>query len=313
MIVIDSLARGPAFGGIRRVAYADEAAGIADAHRLAAAMTRKCALAELPAGGAKTVIFDGPELDRDGAYARVGELVEGLAGDYVCGPDVGTGEAELALVRAHTRWVNPATNDASRATAAGVLAGLRGLSRALFGDEQLGGRSYVVQGLGGVGAALASALVSAGGDVRGWDPDPGARARAEAIGVTIIPESALFCTACDVFVPCALGQILSVERCRVGPWRAVCGAANNQLADPVVARILDQRGIVWAPDFAVNAGAVIEGVETVLGDPAGARARVDAGIEAIAGRVAGILEQAAAEHRTTLEVALERAAQGTQR
>src|SRR5690606_32300698 len=157
VIVIDSLARGPAFGGIRRAVYADEAAALDDARQLAEAMSRKCALAELPAGGAKTVIFDSPQLDREAGYQRLGEIVEQLGGQYVCGPDIGTGAAELAAIRRATRWVNPVDNDAARSTAAGVLAGLRGLSRALFGDEQLGGRRYVIQGLGAVGSALAAA------------------------------------------------------------------------------------------------------------------------------------------------------------
>src|SRR5690349_2879646 len=117
IVVLHSLARGPAFGGIRRVTYPSEAAGLADAERLAHAMTRKCALAGLSAGGGKTVIFDGPALQREAAYAVLGEVIEKLGGDYVCGPDIGTGEAELEVLRKQTRWVNPAGNDAARSTA----------------------------------------------------------------------------------------------------------------------------------------------------------------------------------------------------
>ncbi len=307
VIVIDSLARGPAFGGVRRARYADEAAGLADARRLAEAMSLKCALAELAAGGAKTVIFDDPKLDRAAGYARLGELVEALAGQYVCGPDVGTGPAELAAIRSRTRWVNPADNDAARSTAAGVLAGLRGLSRVVFGDEGLGARSYVIHGLGAVGSALASALLAAGARVRGWDRDPQARARAAALGVGLLDEDRVLREPCDVFMPCALGQILTVSACEAGPWRAVCGAANNQLAEPAAAATLERRGVAWAPDFAVNAGAVIEGVETVLGTGDEARAQVVTQIEAIGDRVASILAQARSQRRTSLEVALERA------
>jgi glutamate dehydrogenase/leucine dehydrogenase len=135
VIVIDSLARGPAFGGVRRAVYADEAEALADAQRLAEAMSRKCALAELPAGGGKAVILDAPTLDRAAAYEKFGEHVERLGGQYVCGPDIGTGVDELAAIRRATKWVNPVHNDAARSTAAGVLAGLRGLSRVSFGDE----------------------------------------------------------------------------------------------------------------------------------------------------------------------------------
>ncbi|MFO7563480.1 MAG: Glu/Leu/Phe/Val dehydrogenase dimerization domain-containing protein [Enhygromyxa sp.] len=303
VIVIDSLARGPAFGGVRRAAYADEAAALEDARRLAEAMSQKCALAELPAGGAKTVILDSPQLRREAAYERLGEIVEGLGGQYVCGPDIGTGEVELAAIRRATRWVNPVQNDAARSTAAGVLAGLRGLSRAVFGDEQLGDRRYVIQGLGAVGSALAAALIGAGARVSGWDPDPRARARAAEMDVILLDEGSVMSEPCEVFMPCAIGGILSTQRCEQGPWRAICGAANNQLGDLQVATLLHRRGVAWAPDFAVNAGAVIEGVETVLGP--GARERVVAGIEAIGDRVEMILARARDEDRSSLDVALE--------
>jgi glutamate dehydrogenase/leucine dehydrogenase len=312
VIVIDSLVRGPAFGGVRRSSYADEAEALADARRLARAMSKKCALAELPAGGAKTVILDSPQLqhehDRGAAYERLGEIVEQLGGQYVCGPDIGTGEAELAAIRRATRWVSPVDNDAARSTAAGVLAGLRGLSRAAFGDEQLGDRRYVIQGLGAVGSALAAALVGAGARVSGWDPNPVARARAAEFDVILLDEPSVLTEPCDVFMPCALGGILTVERCEHAPWRAICGAANNQLADPQAAAILHRRGIAWAPDFAVNAGAVIEGVETVLGP--GARERIVAGIEAIGDRVERILARSRAEDRPSLEIAVELAQAG---
>jgi len=305
VIVIHSLARGPAFGGVRRWAYANEHAGLADGKRLAEAMSLKCALAGLAAGGAKTVIFDDPALDREAGYARLGGVIEQLGGQYVCGPDIGTGAAELAALRGATRWVNPAQNDAAKATAAGVLAGLRGLSRVVFGDEQLGERRYVIQGLGAVGMALARALVGGGAEVCGWDPDSSARGRAAAIGVELLGEDRLMHEACDVFMPCALGHTLTRERCEQGPWRAVCGAANNQLREVEGASILRRRGIAWAPDFAINAGAVIEGVETVLGPAEGARARVDQGIAAIADRCAMILERSQREHRSSLAIASE--------
>ncbi len=303
IIVLHSLARGPAFGGVRRVAYASEAAGLADAERLAHAMTLKCALAELPAGGGKTVIFDSPTLRREAAYAVLGEVIDKLGGDYVCGPDVGTGDAELEVLRGRTRWVNPAGNDAGRATAAGVLAGLRGLSRAVFGDEEIGRRRYVIQGLGAVGSAVAAALLEAGASVRGFDVDPSARERAREIGVEILEPSRVLIEPCDVFMPCALGGVLTRDACERASWRAVCGAANNQLAHDDVAGLLHDRGIAWAPDFVVNAGAVIEGVETVLAPGPDVALRVERRIAAIADRCAMLLERARAEGRNPLAIA----------
>lgn len=305
IVLLHSLARGPAFGGIRRVAYASEQAALADAKRLAHAMTLKCALADLPAGGGKTVILDGPELQREAAYELLGRAIERLGGDYVCGPDVGTGEADLEVLRRTTRWVNPAGNDAARSTAAGVLAGLRGLSRVVFGDENVGRRRYAIQGLGAVGSALAVALLEAGAQVSGWDVDAGARARARAAGVSVVDEARLLSEPCDVFMPCALGGVLTRDTCERASWRAVCGAANNQLADPGVAELLQQRGIAWAPDFVVNAGAVIEGVLTVRAPGPDVGGRVERHIAAIADRCAELLERARVEQRSALAVALE--------
>ncbi|MCA9681661.1 MAG: hypothetical protein KC457_05665 [Myxococcales bacterium] len=304
-IVLHSLRRGPAFGGIRRRAYADQDEALAEAKALAAAMSRKCALAELAAGGGKTVILDHPGFDPEAGYRALGVAIDELGGRYVCGPDVGTGEAELALLRSRCRFVNPVENDAGRSTAAGVLAGLRGLSRVVFAGEGLGGRRYVIQGLGAVGGALAAALVAGGGEVSGWDPDPQARERAAALGVRILADGeAVLREPCEVFMPCALGGVLTPERCAQAPWRAICGSANNQFPAATEAEaqeILHRRGVIWAPDVVVNAGAVIEGVETVLGDGAAgegaARARVAAAIDAIADRCATILARARAEAR----------------
>jgi leucine dehydrogenase len=309
IVVLHSVARGPAFGGIRRVAYPSEAAGFADAKRLAHAMTLKCALADLPAGGGKTVIFDGPTLQREAAYEVLGHAIERLGGEYVCGPDVGTGEPDLEVLRRTTRWVNPAGNDAARSTASGVLAGLRGLSRAVFGDVDIGRRRYVIQGLGAVGLVVAVALRDAGAKVSGWDVDASARERATAAGVSLLDEARVLLEPCDVFMPCALGGVLRSDVCARASWRAVCGAANNQLADDGVAQLLQQRNIAWVPDFVVNAGAVIEGVLTVLAPGPDVSARVEQRIEAITDRCAELLERAQVERRTTLAVALELGAQ----
>jgi leucine dehydrogenase len=303
IVVLHSLARGPAFGGVRRAVYRSEQAGLSDAKRLAEAMSLKCALAGLPAGGGKAVIFDGPTLDREAGYEALGRAIEALGGSYVCGPDVGTGARELAALRRTTGWVNPAGNDASRSTAAGVLAGLRGLLGVVFEDPDVSRRRYVIQGLGGVGSALAGALLDAGASVAGWDPDPDARAGAGAIGVELLDAATVLCTPCDVFMPCALGHTLTRELCERAPWRAVCGSANNQLADRDAAAVMRRRGITWAPDFVVNAGAVIEGVETVMGSGE----RVAGGIAALEDRCAQLLVRARAEDRCVSELALEAA------
>jgi glutamate dehydrogenase/leucine dehydrogenase len=294
IVVIDSLARGPAFGGIRRMAYASEAAALTDATLLAAAMTRKCALAGLPAGGGKTVVLDAPDFDVDAGYAALGRAIDQLAGIYVCGPDVGTGSAQLDRIREHTRFVNPKGNDAGASTARGVLAGLRGLSRAVFGDEAAAGRRVIIQGFGAVGLALAHALRGEGAEVAGWDRDPAACDRARAIGVELLDERTLWTEPCDVFMPCALGGVLTLERCEQARWRAICGSANNQIAEPRSEALLHERGIAWAPDEVVSAGAVIDGVHTFARGEAG-RADAERTIEAIADTCMRVIESSRRE------------------
>ncbi len=262
IIAIHSTALGPAAGGIRRLAYPSEDEAMADVLRLAGMMTVKCALAGLPAGGAKTVILDHAGLDRAGAYRALARAVDDLAGTYLAGPDVGTGDADIETMRQVTRHVNPAGNDAATATAAGVLAGIRGTLRHLDGDGTFSGRRFAVQGLGAVGRAVADGLMAGGGTVVGCDLNAAATAAANEAGVLVVPATAILAEPCDIFVPCALGGIITEAVARDAPWRAVCGSANNQLATPAAGGVLAERGIPYAPDFVVNAGAVIEGVLT---------------------------------------------------
>lgn len=312
IIAMHSTRRGPGFGGIRRMPYSGLSSALDDALRLAAAMSHKCALAGLPAGGAKTVVLiplEGPAPDWERAYAALGEEITGLGGRYVCGPDIGTGPHELEVVRRVCPYVNPAGNDAGASTAAGVHAGLRAVWRAL-GVAPGQPRSVAIQGLGAVGLALARALRAEGVAVTGADVDPAAMRRAAEAGIEVVEPEALPSVPCDVWVPCALGHVLDaglIERLRC---RAVCGSANNQLATPADAGRLHARGIVHAPDIVVSAGAVIEGVLTVQeGDGAAVRRRVAQAIAAIEGTLGGVLEASAREDRPPVEVAQAQAVQ----
>lgn len=295
VIAVHSTALGPGAGGIRRMRYATEDDAVADALRLAEGMTLKCAVNDIPAGGAKTVVLDHEGLDRPAAYRALGRAVEALHGDYLSGPDIGTGDAELDEVRKETRHVNPSGNDAGAATARGVLAGIRGVLRVLEGDADPAGRTFVVQGLGSVGHQVAAGLVARGATVAGCDPDARARERAEAAGVRPIPTEEALTTACDVFVPCALGGVLTTEVATHLPARAVCGSANNQLADAEAAGTLRRRGVLYAPDFVVNAGAVAEGVFTTReGATAAVRKKAADHIDGFEETVVRILETAEA-------------------
>ena len=307
VIAIHSTLRGPAFGGIRRRAYASEAEAWADAERLAEAMSFKCALAGLSAGGGKTVLVAGPDDDVDAIYAAVGDAVEQLGGRYVCGPDIGTSERQLARVRARTRWVNPEANDAGASTACGVLAGLGAVWR--FLGIEAAGSSAAIQGLGGVGLLLARMLGAVGVDVVGADVDRERVELARAAGVKIVDPEDVLASAVDVLVPCAGGGVLTTEAIRSMRCRAICGSANNQLADDDAAFALFGARIVHAPDIVVSAGAVIEGVITMQrGQGTQARAAVTEAIRALEPTTLAILEQARTERRPPDHVARERAA-----
>ncbi len=269
-------------------------------------MSLKCALAGLDAGGGKTTLIDHPGLDQASAYRAVGAAVEELGGTYVCGPDVGTGDRQLAWVRERTNWVNPEGNDANAATARGVLAGIRGLQPSL--EAALNDLSFIVQGLGGVGGRVARELVAAGARVQGCDVNPGACDVARTSGIDLIDPSQALTTPCDVLVPCALGGILDAQAARSLPVRAVCGSANNQLRDSEAAQVLADRGVVWVPDFLASAGAVIEGVVTT-GTPPGPQrdiARGDAQrlIDQIEHTTRAVLAKAEQDHATPLQAAL---------
>ena len=302
IIAIDSTQRGPAFGGVRRLAYPTEEAALSDALALASAMTFKAALAGLPAGGAKTVVMHREGLPLDEVYARVGAAIERLGGRYVCGPDLGTGDPELGWLRRQTTYVNPAANDAADSTAKGVLTGLRATWR--FLDIEPRGSSAVVQGCGAVGLAVIHALVALGVRVTAADTSAAAVRAAKEAGAQIVAPSRILESPCDVLVPCAVGGVFSNEIVPRLRCKAVCGSANNQLRAPEVALTLRAHGIVHAPDIIVSAGAVIEGVLTVLeGAKAGDRA-VQAAIDRIETTTLETLEHAARLEQPTTVVAI---------
>jgi len=257
--------RGPAFGGIRRWTYRDEREALLDVLRLARAMTRKAALLDLPAGGGKVVLLEREGVDWPAAYRYLGAHLERMGGRFQAGPDVATGAEELREVRRTTQHVtDPAEagpGELAEATAEGVFRAVEVALRALDGDGSVAGRTVVVQGLGAVGLGLARRLSERGARVLAADLAPERVAAAAAsLGIEPVEAGAAVGLPCDVFAPCALGGLLhdlTVQRLRC---RAVVGAANNVLARPLVGDRLHERGILYAPDFIVNAGALVRGV-----------------------------------------------------
>jgi leucine dehydrogenase len=301
-LAIHSTALGPAFGGVRLMAYRREADALADALRLSRGMTYKCALAELPAGGGKAVILDHPGLARDDAFEAYGLVVEALGGRFFTGGDVGIRPADLASVRRTTSYVacesSPALGDINEHTAMGVWHAMRGCLEFL-GMEPRRAR-VAIQGVGNVGAWLARILAREGCALMVADRDAAlARRVADEVGARVIPAGRVLAAECDVLAPCALGGVLSARtipglRCRI-----VCGAANNQLVTPADGDRLARRGILYAPDYLANAGGVLRGVEFYLLGKKGSRES----LERQRDRMLRVARQAAETRRSTARVA----------
>ncbi len=299
-ICIHDSRQGPGVGGVRRRPYTSSAAALADAASLAAQMTWKTRFAQLPCGGAKAVIMDRPGLDLERAYRAFGEAVDALEGRYFCGPDIGTGTQELTWIRESTNYVNAPENDASEATARGVLAGIRAcLSHRQMSD----GLSVVLQGVGRVGGRVARGLMDRTDRLYLADPSEAARAVFEQAHTLDYRDNDRVVThESDLFCPCAVGPVITVQnvdRLRCG---LVCGSANTQLAHPDLAERLMANGVLYAPDFVVNAGAVIEGI-LVLQHGERGRALATQRIDEIETRLLELFEESERTKSSPLQLA----------
>jgi glutamate dehydrogenase/leucine dehydrogenase len=264
---VHSTVLGPAFGGTRMRVYAGPADGLADVMKLAGAMTRKQAVAGVPFGGGKAVLAV-PEIpsgdERRGLLLRYGELVDAIGGTYVTACDMNTNPLDMDVIGERTAHVYGRTEarggsgSSAPDTALGVLHGIRASLRHAFGSSSLEGRTVAVQGLGGVGSPLVGYLVEGGASVTVADVDERrVRDVVDRRGVRAVPADAIATVPCDVFSPCATGGILRAETVGTLGCRIVAGAANNQLASPDAAERMRDAGILYAPDFVVNAGGVI--------------------------------------------------------
>jgi valine dehydrogenase (NAD+) len=268
IIAIYSTALGPALGGTRFYPYASEEAALADVLALSRAMAYKNSLAGLDLGGGKAVIIGDPRTDKTEVLLRAyGRFVEALGGRYLTACDVGTYNADLDVVARETRFAHGRSEayggcgDSSVLTAYGVFQGMRAAAQHTWGSPSLGGRTVAVAGAGKVGSHLIGHLMDDGADVLVTDVDPAAVERVQVAypQVKTVPDTAtLVRTAHDVYAPCALGGALDQETVDVLPARIVCGGANNQLATPEIADRLVEREILYAPDYLVNAGGVIQ-------------------------------------------------------
>jgi leucine dehydrogenase len=270
IVAVHSTALGQAVGGCRLWRYRDWREALDDALRLSEAMTLKCALAGLPLGGGKSVIALAPDSEltaerRRAAMLDLGDAVDAFGGSYGVGEDVGTTAEDMLIARERTRYAyclpesQGGAGEPSEPTAVGVRAAIGVTLERAFGSADASGRRIAIIGLGQVGSRVARRLAADGAELLVTDIDASKRRLADELGATWTdPETALRAEA-DLLVPAALGGILTPDSVATLRCTAIAGPANNQLADDSIADVLHARGILWAPDFVVNAGGVIYG------------------------------------------------------
>ncbi|MFK8042060.1 Glu/Leu/Phe/Val dehydrogenase [Congregibacter sp.] len=309
IIAVHDTRLGAAVGGCRMYPYACEAEALDDVLRLSRGMTYKSALAGLPLGGGKSVIIGDPKSEKSPELWRaMAGFIDSLGGRYIAAEDSGTSVADLRAMSQYTQFVSgfAATEhggDPSPSTALGVFVAIRKALAHRLGASNLQGVRIAVQGLGHVGYALAEMLVNAGAQVLASDINSDNLARAESeLGVVPVSVEDILFSDVDVIAPCALGGAMnaqSISRLRAG---IVAGAANNQLReDEDGARLVD-RGILYCPDFLINAGGIID---VHYQRAALERGTLNAHIESIGDRLGEVLERADRCHRPTGEIAEE--------
>lgn len=306
VLMIDDVILGPAAGGIRTMRYPTLAAAVRDAARLARAMTYKNALAGLDAGGGKMVVIQHADLDRPAAFARLGQFVQELGGLFRTAGDVGTGGDDLAHMARTCDYVHADEERLADAVARGVLRCIEACAAERGKPAGASGLRVAVQGCGAIGSAVARWLVEAGAQLVVADAvAERATTLAEQVGAEVIDPGDVLTADVDVLAPCALGGVITEDS--VGQLRcwAVCGAANNTVADAAAADALRARGVLYVPDVVSSAGAVIAGIgKTVMN-----LADITPLIDALGDTAKTLLEQSAASGRNTEDLAIELAQQ----
>ncbi len=305
VIAIHSTHLGPAAGGTRFWHYADQQAALTDALRLSRGMSYKNAMAGLSAGGGKAVILAGAARhkprDLIDAFARA---VDSLGGRYITAQDVGMSEADMVALSettAHVAGLPGQGGDPGPYTARGVYLGIRAAARRALGTDDVAGVHIAIQGVGSVGGGVARYLAADGAKLTLSDVDDNRAATLAAeLGAVTVPTDAIMTVEADILSPCALGAVLTQASVAALKVKAVAGGANNQLAIAAQGRQLADRGIVYAPDYVINAGGIIN----VLRQIENANdAAIDARIDAIPGRLHQVWDESEATGDTPAQVA----------
>ncbi len=310
VIAIHSTHLGPSAGGTRFWHYPDRQAAVTDALRLSRGMSYKNAMAGLPMGGGKAVILADAQGTKSAAMiAAFGRAIEALNGRYVTAEDVGMSDSDMVAIAQETRHVSglpvaggSAGGDPGPSTALGVYLGVKAATSRALGTDSMKGVRVAIQGVGSVGGGLAR-LLSAEGAMLTLADVNGARAASLAaeLGATTVSPDAILTTEADILSPCALGAVLTSAVIDALKVKVVAGGANNQLPTPTDGDALYARGVLFAPDYVINAGGIINVVLEYLGS--GDRDEVNARIGQIPARLDEVWDESAATGDAPLRVA----------
>ena len=307
IIAVHNTHLGPAVGGCRMFPYVSEAQALEDVLRLSRGMTYKSALAGLPMGGGKAVIIGDPSTDKTPQLlSKMGEFIDSLDGLYVSAEDSGTSVADLKIMATQTKHVLGISEsqefggDPSPLTAHGIFCGIRSAVHYKFNGADLTGKIVAVQGAGAVGRYLIKELIAAEASVLVSDINAENLLKAKALGARVCGVNDIVTQQSDVFAPCAMGAILNDETIASLSASIVAGGANNQLAEARHAQVLHDKGILYAPDYVINAGGIIEICRQFKDEPA---VRYHAQIEGIGDTLTDIFRLSDTQNRTTSEVA----------
>lgn len=273
VIAIHNTYLGPALGGTRMWDYKTEEDAILDALRLARGMTYKSAAAGLNLGGGKAVIMGDPRKDKSAELFRAfGKYVERLGGKYITAEDVGTSVQDMETISLETKHVTgvsaafKSSGDPSPATAYGVWKGIQAAAKELFGDSSLTGKKIAIQGLGNVGSNLIQLLAEAGAELIITDIyRDKVKALVDKFGARAVDPEEIYGVDCDIFAPCALGAVVNEQTLPQFKCKIIAGSANNVLLEEKFGELLELRGILYVPDFVINAGGIINVADELEG------------------------------------------------
>lgn len=271
IIAIHSTALGPALGGCRMYPYNAMEDALYDVLRLSQGMTYKCAAADVDFGGGKAVIIGDPEKDKSPELFRAfGQFVDSLNGRFYTGTDMGTAPDDFVHALKETNCIvgvgeeYGGSGDSSIPTFQGVIYGIQATNRIVWGSDDLHGKTYAIQGLGKVGAKIAEHLLIQGADIYVYDVNVRAIdaivSKAKQLGgtVKVVKSEEIYSVEADVFIPCALGGVVNDATIDQFKVKAIVGSANNQLLASRHGKLLHERGILYAPDYIVNSGGLIQ-------------------------------------------------------